>query len=206
MLLLSKSMTLVPMVLLFCQLPSRRTRPSESSSFLTTKSARKVHDFYRLLFARTRLSRPCSYQVRASFPPPSLLFFSNAMTTTDCAIEDDGAEFISEGIEGSSSLISLDLTTCGFSSRGTRSLAAALERNKSLTELVVEGNRLGDEGAAAIARALERNGSLVHLNLGAASITDSGAMQIASALEKNSSLAHLTLSGSVDSHVPSSAF
>eukprot|EP00741_Cyanophora_paradoxa_P007494 tig00001130_g7249.t1 len=97
------------------------------------------------------------------------------------AFDDDAAQGLAAGVEGSASLTSLDLAGNSIEDRGAEALAGALDRRgRPLQALLLQSNRVGPRGAAAIAR-LAACGLLAALDL-SGNPWGRGAAALASAL------------------------
>ena len=138
--------------------------------------------------------------------PKCLLTLKKLQTTHDlheklnlCAIVngddigDEGCEYLSQALEQTTTVHTLDLSDNAISSKGIEALKAGLIYNTSIRSLDLRENRLGSKGARSIATLLEKNTTLQTLLISNINTHAGGGMYLTEALEKNITLLNLDI-------------
>jgi len=109
------------------------------------------------------------------------------------------AWIIAKGLEGNTTLTSLDLAvsaaSTGIGSEGGKALAECLRRNRALQFLDITGNFLGESGGIAIADAVTFNAILRELTLAYTGLAADAGKAFAKTLRENRALTKLDLTG-----------
>jgi len=123
---------------------------------------------------------------------------NNTLTELNIGCNDLGdgifANYITELLDGNTSLKKLDLSNCQINHSGVTKIAMGLMNNKTLTHLDLRYCKSGNDGAWAIGHLLKHNNTLKDIGLYDNNITDEGVKYIYNGLVENNSLERITFS------------
>lgn len=113
----------------------------------------------------------------------------------DNLINDEGAQFLADGLAGNKSLKRLILARTGIATKGFQSLGPLLAQSPTLDDLVLSGNICDAAGVqGAFCEGLQKNTSLKSLYIAACRLGDPGAKALCEGpLKQHSSLLHVSL-------------
>jgi len=113
----------------------------------------------------------------------------------DNLINDEGAQFLADGLAGNKSLKRLILARTGIATKGFQSLGPLLAQSPSLDDLVLSGNLCDAAGVqGAFCEGLQKNTSLKSLYIAACRLGDTGVKALCDGpLKNHSSLLHVSL-------------
>ena len=151
----------------------------------------------QLSLFRTRLDCASANEIKSMLKTCKI----SSLVLHDNSLSDEAIEYISNGIESSLDIKSLNFRQTDITNEGMKHISHGIQLSKTLNSLVFSvstvilpvGSGINNEGMACFSKAITSSSSLRSLQLSHCDITDEDGVLLGEALESSTGLSHLAL-------------
>ena len=108
---------------------------------------------------------------------------NNTLKQLDLSINNEGANFLSDGLKNNISLLKLNISHSNITDRGIKVIAEAIQMNSTLQNISISKNHISTEGLLYFMEAVKNNCTLQVVNITHNNVTRSGFTSIKQCIE-----------------------